>query len=212
MVIKYKNIQGNLITYQQSLQVDEYYKAFYENDLLVKEEAYYQNELYGITYYNINDDTHTTILSSNFSSDVEFNIVDEVTYSNGYYLKSSSSYSDVSGMLSGKTNRLYNPNGDLVGNELFLEDDNTPQYQSTYKYYYDRNINPLTFLFEVKFDNITGDFDYITFNEEHKDLLGQDSFALTNSSEDIQTLKDITGMTQELVDYYLSPSVIPTFS
>ena len=212
MEIKYKNKDRVLILQQQAVEEAEYYKCFYNNDILIKEVLYLNGVLYGIHYHNRTNEKHQEILTLHYThDDLEFCIIDHVFYNNGYRLEQLSSYENEKGDLVGRTNCLFDGDNELVGHEMFLRENTIPEYQSTKKYYYDKGINPVDHLFEAVYHKSNGAFDYITFNQNHTDPFGQDAFALSNASEDIQRLIEITGMPQELIDYYLTANVVPNF-
>jgi hypothetical protein len=211
--IKYKNESDNFITFQQTANLEVYVKAIYDNGILTTEEEFVDGEIRTVRVHNINNSSHSSLLSNFYSSgnsDLEFCIIDHISYSNGYRLEKLSSYENASGSLLGKVNRLFDMNNRLVGVEMFLGANNTPEYKSTYKFYYDQSINPERELFSCRYDDGNGAFESFDFNQEHTDRFGHDSFSLLNNPADILELKNITGMSQALVDYYLSAAVIPT--
>lgn len=212
MIIKYKNNNKEIITKQQALQLDEYYKSYYNDNILIKEETHYGGNLHSVSHHNINNESHQTMLNDLYISiDFGFSIVDHTTYPNQYKLEKTSIYKNENGALAGRTTNMFDPNGELVGSETFNDSEVIPQFSNTLKYYYDRSINPFTHLFEVKYNKDTGAFWHFIFNQEHTDPFGQDSFVLLNTPEDIQRLINITGMSQELINYYLVASVEPTW-
>lgn len=51
MIIKYKNLEGTFITEQQLDELEAYSKLYYDNnELLIREEVFYENELMGLVY------------------------------------------------------------------------------------------------------------------------------------------------------------------
>ena len=211
MSIKYKNFYGQIISEQQIANLDEYYKAYYDNNLLLKEEYYYEGVFVRLHYYNTNSESHQDIINNNLnpSSDYSLVIIEKEVVATTLQLRKKYLY-DSSGVAVGRTNQLFDPNGDEIGFE-FIDTSGVPDYYRTRKYYWDRSVNPNKELLECRFDETTGGLIEIEVNNEHMDYSGQESIVLLNTAADKQTLMDLTGMSQDLADYYMVSAVIPTF-
>jgi hypothetical protein len=111
-----------------------------------------------------------------------------------------------------RINELFDANYDCIAHE-WISDliSGTPDYHSTVKYFYDRSISPDYILFKCFYDDEDGKFNSIYYNNYHIDDDGHESMRFSDDPEEIQELRALTGISQQLMDYYLSPRVIPNF-
>lgn len=209
MIIKYQNSSESFITEQQAIILGEYNKLYFQSGSLIKEEEFDDNEIYGLIIYNHNNQSHQTLINTNFDKTKYevFTIIEEQNFPEGLYLKKLYLF-DSNEILLGKTHSLYDTNNKLIGYERFLDNNTFPDERS--KQYWDISINPNNIIFECIFDKNTGNIDSLYFNQEHLNNSGQDHFTL-DIPNDIQELINITGMSQQLAGYYSTPEIIPNF-
>lgn len=209
MNIKYKDKQGNFITENQINQVNQYSKAYFDNNILIKEERYYEGKLMGLCYYNINIDHQVIINDNNNSLYKWISIIETEDFNGGYKLKKRFGYSPT-GILNGINLELYDNNGELIAFG-YSDANGNLEYDRSKKYYWDRNLSPKDEMFECTYREDTGELFELYWNNYYLSNDGQESFALHNTPEDIKTLMTLTGMSQQLAEYYMSPEIIPNF-
>jgi len=104
---------------------------------------------------------------------------------------------------------LFDNNYDCVGTESIDGTEmETPVYERTIKWYYDREINPDRELFTVRFDG-DGELIQIYFNNYHHHPDGQESIVFDASVEDLLELRNLTGISENLANYYTQVRVTP---
>jgi hypothetical protein len=208
MSIKYLNFLGSEISQIQALNSKEYTKVTEVNGSPKRKEYLANGNVYFIQYYKDPGETEQQIVNLLIGEGKKFSIIERQTVLGNYQLEKSRIFS-VAGQLVAMSNELYDPYGKQVATETI---DNVsagvPDYVYTKKYYFDPSINPETFLFESYF-NEDGSFDKIYYNSLHTHPDEQDSEVLTDDPQDVQRLRDLTGISQQLADYYLVANVIP---
>lgn len=209
MEIQYKNSQGTIITAQQAREIEDYFKSYYNGVTLLKEEEFYQNKLMGLLYYNNKNENHLTIVNDNSSSSYKWITIIEYEYFNGYKLEKQFGYK-LNGTFTGIDLSLYNVNGELIAHGYKNADGNY-DYERSRKYYWDRNVNSDDELLECTYYENNGLLRQLYWNNFHIDEDGQESFVLLNTPEDIQKLIDLTGISPELAEYYMSSEITPTW-
>jgi hypothetical protein len=127
----------------------------------------------------------------------------------GYELKQQFSY-DLAGVLTGTILELFDSNQKLVAHG-YKDANGDYEYDRTRKYYWDSNINSEEELLECTYYENSGLLWELNWNNFHIDKDGQESLVLLNTPADIQELRDLTGMSQDLADYYMSSEIIPSF-
>lgn len=210
MEIKFRNDYGSFVSESQKNVLDKYYVSYYDNNLLIKEESFYKGELMGLYVYNLNNQSHVNILTNYGTASYKWiNIVEYQIYNGGFKLERTFGY-DLDGTLDVTQLSLYDSNSELIAHSI-LDAAGNPKYENTRKYYFDRDVNPNDALFWCTYREDTGVLIELYWNNYHLDDTGQESFALLNTPDDIQQLISLTGMSQQLAEYYMSPNVIPNF-
>ncbi|MES2619109.1 MAG: hypothetical protein V4613_14625 [Bacteroidota bacterium] len=210
MSITYKNNLGNMISEKQALWLSEYRKVHNVNGVVKQEEEFFKGNFVRLYYYKDQNETHQQIMANFFISGKLITIIERETVASVYTLEKSFNY-NANGNLAGKGNRVFDANNDLIAHEEIWDlNSNVPKYELTKKYYYDRNINPEKYLFECSYKD-NGTLGLLYYNNEHFNPDEQDSEVFDDSPQDIQTLRDLTGISQDLADYYVSSEVIPNF-
>jgi hypothetical protein len=207
MDIKYKNSYGDFIMLNKALQIDEYRKAYYDNNQLLKEELFYQGNIVGLHYINFKNEDHQVIVR-NAIEEYGGVVIIEYQMFGLYKLEKSFSY-NKNGYI-GNDLALFGPQGDVIAHG-FKDENDKYEYDRTRKYYYNRAINPERELFECTYDPNTGALLEIYWNNSHVDSDGQESFSLLNTPADHLELIDLTGMSIDLVNYYMSSEIVPNF-
>lgn len=206
MVIKYKNEQGNNITEQQIPYVKRYLKEYYIDSNLVKQEKFSNGELKGLIFYNSGNENHLTIINNNLNDHKWIYIIEYSMYS-GYKLEKTFCYNS-DGIFIGTDLGLFDLEGNLIA-KGYKNENNVYEYDTIEKYYWDRTVNPERELFDINYKENNGDFDELYWNNYHIDDDGQESISLGNDATDRATLISMTGMSPDLVDYYMSHDIIP---
>ncbi len=210
MNIKYKNYSRQFVTEQQIQNIDRYYKSFFDaNNVLIKEELYSEKKLMALIYYNSNNENHQTIISNNSSVGYTWVNIIEYKFFSEYKLEKVFEY-DIDGTEGGIALNLYDLNSELISyghkdvNGIY-------DYSITHKLYYDRNINPERELFVCTYQKNTGALLELYWNNYHIDSDGHEAIVLFNTPADIQTLITLTGMSQQVAEYYMISEIIPNF-
>lgn len=207
-IIKYKNSQNNFISAQDAFELGNYCKVFSENDMVIKEEYFFEGQLMGAHLYNISE-THQTIIKDQQSFGYKWiNIVETILYKNNYKLFTRKNY-EIDGTFTGTNLHLENALGQTVAYG-YKNSNGDYEYDGIRKYYYDSKINPEDELFECTFKD-NGDLWELYWNNFHIDDDGQESFVLLNNASDFQRLRDLTGMSEELARYYMNSEIKPDF-
>lgn len=209
ITFKYKNSLDKFISSQQASILTEYKKVFLEGGIILKEEEYYEDELLGVYLYNNTNVAHENLINNNQSLGYKwFVIVEIIPYNNLFLLKKLYHY-DIVGSFIGTTLELYDPNGELIAFGLKDASGNY-DYSRTQKYYYDRNINSDYHLFVCTYES-NGDLWGLDWNSEHTNFTGQDSFVFENTLEHVQEVMQLTGLSQDMVEYFMSSEIEPNF-
>lgn len=205
MEIKYIDTLDNEINQQQASILGRYIKRYIESGVIKKDEYYSDGDFILLTHYKTNNETHQEIL--NIELDGKTMVIRE--FENfGMYKLEKDFYYDESGVNTALSNVLYDPNNNQVGAEM--SNGGIVAYENTIKEYYDLDVNPEDPIFICSYDN-GGTLINIDAPNEHLDPDGQEREVYLNQPDHIAILMAITGITQELMDYYMSPDVTPNF-
>ena len=214
MSIKYKNNNNQFISFHQTDGLEEYYKVYFEDDVIIKEACYLDSEWYGLTFYNHKDEAHKEIIHREFiplQLDLEYSIVDTIFYKNGCRLEKTYIYGGIEMEYKGKTHSLFDWNGMMIGHEVFFGDSPKADTQYISKTYFDKAINPYGTLCEFRYHSDTGKLTYFSLNTAPTSPFGEENFFVSNTLEELWQLKKQIGMPDELVNYYAVAEVIPRF-
>lgn len=211
MKITFKDSSDKLIPEEQISKIDTYFKVYSEDGQVKQKEKFYKGEFKYLMYYKDANETHEQIMSNLFVLGKYISIVEKEAVTGGYTLERSLNY-DEKGEPEIRINELFDANYDCIAHE-WISDliSGVPDYHHTVKYFFDRSVNPNYLLFECIYDEEDGKFDRIDYNNYHIDYEGHESMCFSNSPKDTQELRALTGISQQLMDYYLSPRVIPNF-
>jgi hypothetical protein len=210
MTTKFKNDLNQYISAQQAQWLEEYKKLYFTDDILMKEEDYFEGNLREVRIHNVNTANHETILNeanSNYPN-IRIEIVHKSSRNYGHTF-----YEEF----------IYSPEGLFKGTGLVLRDayDNVVSSQfkeingdlsdfGVEKYYYDLNKNKYSPLFRSEFDLHTAEFQLINYFDEST-MHPQAKLYLENTPEDLQKLIDLTGMPLALAQYYFTKETEPNF-
>lgn len=210
MEIKFKNALNKFITQQQASALITYDKCYYNtHGIVCKEESFYEGELTRLLIYNYNNESHQTLISNNLNFGYKgISIVDVTHHNYGYKLHKMYNYR-LDGTLNGINLDLFDSMHNVVAYG-YQEPDGIYEYDRIRKFYFDHNINTDKYLFECTYED-NGDLWGLDWNNEHLNNSGQDRIVFYNTPEDKQKLIDLTGMSQSLVNYYMSFEIEPDF-
>lgn len=202
----YKDVFENTISEQQALSKGEYSISYIIDGKVKRVELFFNGEIKSMIYYRGINETHQEILDLEILNNHHIAIREIETFGK-YKLEKDFIYDDLA-ILKANRNYLYDINSLQVGYE-WIENGATV-YDKTRKFFYDLDQNPDTYLFECTY-NEDGSVFEIEFNNLHLDPSGHESKIFDHSPEDIAELMSISGISQELMDYYLSSDVTPNF-
>lgn len=197
--------RNEIISETESLAKGDYLKRFFLDGKLEKEEEYFEGRLSLESFFIEKNASHEEVLSSQLK-DRPIAIV-EVEYYKKYRLEKYFYY-NIQGINVFFSNVLYDPNNLKVAAE---EGENgIVYYDRTMKEYYDLSINPDSYLFSILY-NKEGEISDIHYPNEHIDPDGQEAIGFGTTPAEIQRLIKISGISEPLMNYYVTPNVIPSF-
>lgn len=209
MAISYKNKYGSIITEQQTVNLSTYLKCYSNsNGVIEKEEKYSSGELMGLRFNNYQNENHQVIVSNNNSNNYKWISILENEIHSGFRLEKGFVYAP-DGSFKRTHLALYDLQEEVIAHGT-KDENGDYDYDWVRKYYFDRSVNPDKELFECTYDD-NGNLLELYWNNEGIDPHGQESFALWNKPNDQQELINLTGMSQQLVDYYMVADIIPDF-
>lgn len=210
MAITYINDKGVSISENQLTGLTKFFRITTLNGAIKTKEYFLDGEFFALYYYRLPNENIQEVLQNNIVPGHSLVIVDKVIYTDGYLLEKNFTYNPEM-ELNSISNTLFDPNGEAIGYE-WIDDlvNNIPDYTLTKKYYYNRSVNHDDNLFECSFNN-DGSLLEIYYNSYHTEPTGQDSEVFFNTPEDISTLRQLTGISQQLAEYYMVPQVTPNF-
>ncbi len=208
MEVLYKDIDGELLTEQQIKELDAYCIECYLNGILEKEELILSGRVASVKIYNNSNQPHPTILAS-YGPSFGLAIVDIEMISN-YKLLTYFDYNRTN-TLESKWIELYDLAGNRIGKGKSDANDNI-DFSTLEKYYWDFDRNRYEPVFLCSYDANTGQLESFYFTDEATDHVNQTDFTLYNNPSDIQEIMDNYGVSQTLMDYYLSPDIRPNFN
>ncbi|MCG8574742.1 MAG: hypothetical protein MI810_07650 [Flavobacteriales bacterium] len=204
---RYKKLSGQYITEKEATQLTDYSIEHWINGKRKWVDRIMRNQLISADYYLDAGETHKSVLASDFGSYKTISII-ELEIFGEYNLEKGSFYEN--GILIALTNRLFDQNYEMVGTE-WVDDliEKVPEFDVSAKLYFDREVNPDRELFEVRF-NEDGSLFEIDYNNFHIHPDGQESIVFDDSPEDIAELRELTGISENLANWYVSNRVPPT--
>jgi hypothetical protein len=205
MEIIYLDKLRNEITEQQAIGLGNYFKRYIETGGIKKEERFFEGEFYMLFYYKGANESHQDIL--NIELDDRNIAIREVEIYGDYKLEKDFFY-DINSVNVGFRNILYDLNNLKVGGEETIN--GSVLYEYTTKKYYDLTKDPESPIFKCYYRN-DGSLRKIIYSYEYYNPDGQDEEVFVNTPSRIARLMSLTGISQELMDYYLSPDVTPNF-
>ncbi len=208
MEVLYKDIDGELLTEQKIKELDAYCIEYYSNGILEKEEYILSERVASIKIYNHSNQNHSTILD-NYGPSIGPAIVDIELISN-YKLLTYFDYSKTN-TLESKWIELYDLAGNRIGKGKSDANDNM-DFSTVEKYYWDIDRNRYEPVFLCSYNAITGQLESFYFTDEATDHVNQTDFTLYNNTYNIQEIMDNYGVSQSLMDYYLSSDIRPEFN
>ena len=209
MTLKYRFDNGEFLSPAEAERVGDFLKCHYKNEELIKEERFYKNELKGLNFYVQDNMDHQSIIQKHGSPKYKWYRLLAFEWFGKYKLEKVFAYEDAA-QLSGINLSLYDPNGECIA---YGSQDAKGQYDyaGIRKYYWDRSINPGYELFECSYYEDSGLLLELEWFNFHIDPQGQESFVLLDEPADREKLKELTGMSDDLIDYYMSPEIVPSF-
>jgi len=207
MNIEYKNKYGKSITMQQAESLEQYIKVYFDGGQIKRKETIYKGNLLGLVYYKDINESHQDILNTEMTA-VGI-IIREIEFFGDYRLEKDFFYNEVS-IITRYFNALYDPNNFLIARES-LDENGSVNYLETFKFYYDVNIteNPEYYVFKCTYSQ-DGSQVKVNFPNDHLDIYRQESLFYSNALAHTQDIMNFSGISQTLMDYYMSPDVTPS--
>lgn len=204
--IVYRTRLDDIITLRQALALGKYHKQYIHSDGIKKEELFYEGKLRILVYYKSKHETHEEILAVGL---IDGRItIREIEYFGDYRLERDFIY-DKKSVLCLYCNELYDPNNYMVAHE-FRNLDGAVDYSETEKYYYPINHKPDLvydgYLFRCEYGH---DGSLLEVYFEYPNSHPQDAMYFYDEPSSISKLMAHAGISQTLMDYYISPDVIP---
>lgn len=162
-----------------------------------------------MNFYSYDGVNHQSIIEDNQELGYKWIRIKEFELFSNFKLERDFAY-DGKGILHGLNLALYDPNGECIGHG-HKDSTGKNEYDGVRKYYSDRTINSEYDLFECTYHEDSGLLWELYWFNFHIDPDGQESFVLWDNANDRQKLKELTGMSDDMVDYYMSSEIVPTF-
>jgi hypothetical protein len=190
--------------------LDEYTKLYFTNDIVIKEEDYFEGNLSQVRIHNVNSINHDTMLNEAHSNypNTWIDIVHKSSRNYGHTFYEEFIYSPES-VFKG-THLVLRDAYDNVVSAQFREINGDLSYFGLAKYYYDPNKDQYSTIFRSEFDLHTGEFQLINYFDEST-MHPQAKLYLENTPEDLQKLIDLTGMPLALAQYFFTKETEPNF-
>lgn len=208
-MIEYQSKNGKTLSLEEALSSGDYLKVYFENGRTSKAESYYENALKGLYFYNYDGLDHLSIIKANQEANYLWINIKEFEMFSDFKLERQYNY-DAKGVFFGTNLQLFDPKGELIA---YGAKDEAGQYDYSLcrKFYWDRAVNPDYELFECTYYEDSGLLWELDWFNYHIDPDGQESFVLLNTAEDRLKLQELTGLSNELIAYYMSSEIVPTF-
>lgn len=207
MAIIYQNINEVKVTTQQLSSLNEYYKVFSENNIIIKKEFYIDNVLKHISHYKNAVETENEIISIYSSIGVFYSIIEKINLSDNI-IEVVKEYSGI--VLRSHSRFLYNQNRNLICEEHIDLSNGLPKFKETEKYFYDFEKDDYFPIITASF-NEDGSLDVIQYDSYRFD--GQDEIIFSEDGilgiNDISTLENLLGLSTQQMDYYLTAILEP---
>lgn len=206
MTIRYKNVFDEIVSFEELTASEWHAKQYIEADKIKKEEVFYRKggKIVQLVIYRQPNESHQDILNTK-KPENDLITIRETEKIGNYRLERDFEY-DKNSKLCLYFNALYDPDDNQVACQ-FLDINGVPNYKETEKYYFAPSavalIDDYIFRCEYNEDGSLREIEYCdTLNE-------QDSMVFHDSPKDIEHLMRREGISQKLMDYYLSPDVMP---
>lgn len=209
MTIEYQNINEEKVTPEQLNSLSEYYKVFYEDQLIIKKEFFINNVLVHICHYKSGTQSESDIKSMYNSQDIFYSINEKINLNNHVI--------EIVKEYSGNTLRshfrfLYDLSNNVIGEENIDLFTGLPEFAKTEKYYYDfEKDDCFPILTASYYDDGSLDiiqYDSYRFDGQDEVIFAEDGISGIN---DLETLKKIIGFSSDQMNYYLTARLEPIY-
>lgn len=205
----FENQFGHKVSESQAVQSANYSVVYDDNGEIRMKEVFFNGQFLLVDYFKKANQDIADAMSEIYTSGKRVVIIDTVFVS-GYRLEKKYVH-NPEGILSEKSNVLYDPQGEKIAHEYIYDlISGIPEYEDTKKFYFDRSLVPDHCIFDCSF-NEDGTLNELYYYNYELNPDGQESFVLLNNPTDLVTLREFTGMSQALAEYYMSPNVEPNF-
>jgi hypothetical protein len=201
-MITYQNINEEELAIEQLNSLNEYYKVFTENQVILKKEFYIDNILKHISHYKNNIESEDLIIKLYSSSDIFYSIIEKLDYGN-YVVEIEKEYSGIK--LTSHSRYLYDSSNNLICQENINLLTGLPKFKETEKYFYDFEKDDYFPIITASF-NEDGSLDIIQYDSFRFD--GQDEVIFSEDGifgvDDIATLQNLLGLSSDEMEYYMT--------
>jgi hypothetical protein len=199
----FKNKFGNVVTQQQASLLDKYWKNYEENNVLKKKEFFIDQQLVTTVYYKSPSESVNEILTQFAGANLQ---IRTITFIGTKEYEQNDVYS--AGELIERYNYLYDQNKDVICREEINLVTGLPIYEETKKYYFDRSLDPENELFDCRYneDGVLEHIEYNMYEFQESKWFWEGGVP---GESDIETLRGLTGLTQQEMNYYLSAALLP---
>ena len=200
-VIKYKNNQGEFISYEQAINSSNYSTLYYVGDELKREEEIFNHKPFAGLYYLSSDEDPITIipkLNKNYQWDFLTKSIE-----NGYTVYTGKGYDDDFQLKSKYYKEVYNSRGEQIATVTL--DSKTHNPKGAFKIFRFGDDDDISFSFDDK-----GYLEDITISE----MILSNELHYTNLNSFLRDIEEFIGdfITQEELGYYTNPNaIVPTF-
>ncbi|KAF2517611.1 hypothetical protein EYY60_00335 [Flavobacterium zhairuonense] len=202
MTITFQNINDEEVKAEHLCDLNEYYKVFSENQIILKKEFYINNILKHISHYKNNIESEDDIIELYSSSDTFYSIIEKLDFSN-YSIEVYKEYSGIK--LKSHSRDLYNNSNNLICQENIDLLTGLPKFEETEKYFYDFEKDDYFPIITASF-NEDGSLNTIRYDSYRFD--GQDEI-IFSEDDDMTTLQNLLGLSSNEIQYYLNAILEP---
>lgn len=204
MITRLTNKEGVEISQQQASMLNLYCIQYEENNQLKKQDFFVNQQLNTVVYYKNENEILSDIISEFSGTRL---VIKEFSYVGNKKIEYNNVY-NTTGALDEQYNFAYNQNLEVICWEYIDNESGLPIYTKTRKFYFDSDIDPEDELFDCTY-NEDGSLDRILYAPHAI----QDSMDFWEDGvpgeSDIETLRGLTGLSEEEMNYYLTADILP---
>jgi hypothetical protein len=206
---EYRNWSYKVITKEQAEVKGNYYVFNYENGVLRRWDKYVKFDLIKKSYVLLEGESPEDLIEEYYDERYFFAIIKITELSVGIKVFTFDNYEGS--LIELRERFAVDVHDNYVGSEIIFDPvTGIPDFSQTEKRFYNPSVNPDDCLFQCFYNDDDGSLLRIEYNSYHTDPYGQDGKWFFDNPESLQALMNLTGISQDLVNYYVSPYILPS--